>query len=154
MTFKQILLATLLIISSLRSFADDYYTVTSDLNVRTGAGKNYAVSFTLQKGNEIEVLSKNGGWYKISYLGKAGYVHSKYLEYSRATSDVSLDTPKQENSYFFIGICVSIVLLIGFFAFIKARDKRIMRTVTEFNRGTRSERDLVLKLLKSGMPAE
>ncbi len=153
MTIKQILLTTLFTISSLTLIADEYYVVTSDLNVRAGAGKNYPVSFTLQKGEEVEVLSKNSSWYKISYLGKAGYVHSKYLEYSRTTSDVSQETLKQVVPNLFIGVFAIIVLLIGFFIFIKTRDRKMLKTVTEHNRGTRSERDLVLKLLKYGMPA-
>jgi Nuclease-related domain len=87
-------------------------------------------------------------------LGKAGYVHSKYLEYSSTTSKESFDTPKQEKPYFLIGFCVIIALLISFFVFIKEQDRKMLKTVTELNRGTRSERDLVLKLLKYGMPTD
>lgn len=90
MRIKQILLATLLTISSLISFAIDYYTATSDLNVRTGAGTEYAVSFTLQKGDEVEVLSKNGSWFEIDYLGEIGYAHSRYLK-SRKSQPSSRD---------------------------------------------------------------
>ena len=79
MTIRTICFAILLAISPLISFAIDDYMATSNLNVRTGAGKNYPVSFTLQKGNEVEVLSKNGSWYKIKYLGEVGYADSKYL---------------------------------------------------------------------------
>jgi hypothetical protein len=46
-------------------------------------------------------------------------------------------------------------LLVGFFViFNKIRDKKLLKTVTKSNRGTRTERDLVLKLLKSGIPAQ
>ena len=81
MKVKQILLATLLTVSPLISFATDYYIATTDLNVRTGAGTGYSVSYTLQKGDEVEFLSKESNWYKIKYLGKTGYAHSKYLKY-------------------------------------------------------------------------
>ena len=47
----------------------------------------------------------------------------------------------------------SIALLIGIFLFRKIRDKKLLETVTESNRGIKTERDLVLKLLKFGMPA-
>ncbi len=45
-------------------------------------------------------------------------------------------------------------LVVFFFIFRKIRNKKILETVTKSNRGTRSERDLVLKLLKYGIPAQ
>lgn len=48
-----------------------------------------------------------------------------------------------------------IVLLLCFYViFRKIRDKQLLETVTKSNRGTRTERDLVLKLLKHGIPAK
>ena len=38
--------------------------------------------------------------------------------------------------------------------FRKIRDKKLLETVTKLNRGTRTERDLVLKLLKHGIPPQ
>ena len=50
---------------------------------------------------------------------------------------------------------VGIVLIIAFnFLISNIRDKRLLETVTKSNRGTRSERDLVLKLLKHRIPAQ
>ncbi|NDJ00049.1 NERD domain-containing protein [Flavobacterium sp. LaA7.5] len=50
---------------------------------------------------------------------------------------------------------ISIFFLVSFyFSFIRIKDYRLLKTVTKSNRGTRTERDLVLKLLKSGVPAE
>nr|WP_294895052.1 nuclease-related domain-containing protein [uncultured Pedobacter sp.] len=53
---------------------------------------------------------------------------------------------------------MEIVLIILFFVgsiiiFIKVRDKKLLETVTKSDRGTRTERKLVLKLLKFGTPA-
>ena len=95
MRINQILLATLLTVPSLISFATDYYIATAVLNVRTGEGTEYSVSFTLQKGDEVEILSKNSSWYKIKYLGKTGYAYSKYLKFSRTISDTRSNTPQQ-----------------------------------------------------------
>ena len=53
--------------------------------------------------------------------------------------------------WIFIGI-VSLVALILFFNEI--RDKKLLETVTKSNRGTRTERDLVLTFLKHGIPAQ
>jgi len=48
-----------------------------------------------------------------------------------------------------------IFLCLVFYAiFRKIRDKKLLETVTKSNRGTRTERDLVLKLLKYGIPAQ
>lgn len=49
---------------------------------------------------------------------------------------------------------IGIVLLLVFNVLnSKIRDKKLLETVTKLNRGTRTERDLVLKLLKHGIPA-
>jgi hypothetical protein len=53
--------------------------------------------------------------------------------------------------WIFIGI-VSLVAFILLFREI--RDKKLLETVTKQNRGTRTERDLVLKILKHGIPAQ
>jgi len=48
-----------------------------------------------------------------------------------------------------------IFLCLVFYAiFRKIYDKKLLETVTKSNRGTRTERDLVLKLLKYGIPAQ
>ena len=157
MRIKIILLATLLTVSSHISFATDYYMATKDLNVRSGGGAEYSVSFKLLAGDEVEVLSKNNGWYRIKFFGKTGYVYSKYLIYSGTVSDkteTTLDVPKQSRSYLLIVVCIGLALIIVFFRLKKKRDiKLLLETVTELNRGTETERDLVLKLLKFGMPA-
>jgi hypothetical protein len=51
-----------------------------------------------------------------------------------------------------VWIVLGIFILIIYFAISKKiRNKRLLETVTKPNRGTKSERDLVLKLLKSGI---
>jgi cytochrome c-type biogenesis protein CcmH/NrfF len=48
-----------------------------------------------------------------------------------------------------------IILLIGSISiFRKLHDKKLLETVTKSNRGTRTERELVLKLLKQGIPSQ
>jgi len=52
-------------------------------------------------------------------------------------------------------IIFGIFFLISFFALIsKIRDRKLLKTVTKPNRGTRTEKNLVLKLLKSGIPVQ
>jgi uncharacterized protein YraI len=153
MRIKQILLAILLLVSALILFATDYYRATAVLNVRTGESTEYPVSFRLQKGDEVEILSKNNDWYRIRFLGNTGYVHSKYLEYSRGESAVKADEPRKIVTYLVMGLCLISALFIVFFYYRKTRDKKLLETVTDINRGINTERDLVLKLLNIGMPA-
>lgn len=52
-------------------------------------------------------------------------------------------------------IILSVPFLIGFiYILIKLRDKRLLEKVTSSHRGTKSERELVLKLLKYGLLSE
>jgi len=46
------------------------------------------------------------------------------------------------------------IIFILFYVISNLRDRRLLKTVTKRNRGTKSERDLVLKLLKYGIPAQ
>ncbi len=60
-----------------------------------------------------------------------------------------------ENNNIILWIIICIVLLVGFISlFRKIRDVRLLKTVTSLSRGTKTERDLVLKLLKHGIPAQ
>lgn len=47
-----------------------------------------------------------------------------------------------------------IVLILGLVIYTKIRNNKLLETVTKSNRGTRSERKLVLKLLKYGIPPQ
>ena len=66
-----------------------------------------------------------------------------------------LEKIMNEDTTIIIWVIFGIFLLVGFIViFRKIRDKNLLETVTKSNRGTRSERDLVLKLLKCGIPAQ
>ena len=47
-----------------------------------------------------------------------------------------------------------ILVAIFIFIFLYIRDKKLLETVTKSHRGTKTERKLVLKLLKAGFPAQ
>ncbi len=53
--------------------------------------------------------------------------------------------------WIFIGIASMVIFIL---IFREIRDKKLLETITKRNRGTRTERDLVLKLLKYGIPAQ
>jgi len=141
---------------NLISFSTDkeYYTATTDLNVRNGAGTQYLVIFTLQRGNEVEVLKKENNWYQIKYLENKGYAYSEYLEYSRTEQNTSFQSFNKKFSLIGKGIIAFIILVVSLLIYRKVRDTKLLKTVTKTKRGTRSERDLVVKLLKYRIPAK
>ncbi len=129
----------------------DYYFATANLNIRAGIGVDYPVLFTLKKGDKVKVLSKKGNWYKIKHFEKKGYAYSKYLKHSKPVSDIKEFSSQQTISYIILGIFISVFLFIVIIIVRKIRKKKLLKIVTEPNRGTQSERDLVLKLLKYGI---
>ena len=65
---------------SLSIQASDYYTTTTDLHLRSGAGTNYESLTIIEKGDTIQVLeSVNDSWVKIQYDDRIGYVAMSYL---------------------------------------------------------------------------
>jgi hypothetical protein len=133
----------------------DHYIASSELNVRSGAGMGYSVCFTIKAGTEVEVVSKENNWYKIKYMGNMGYVYSKNLSPAKVKPLSVNEIVKSPQFCPVIGSCSALLLLVtGFLIFKKIRDIKLLKTVTETSRGTWSERDLVLKLLKYGIPAQ
>lgn len=53
-----------------------------------------------------------------------------------------------------IFIVIFSLVFLTFFILLKIKEKQLLETVTKFHRGTKTERELVLKLLKAGFPAE
>ena len=138
---------------SLGSFAATFYKAVTDLNVRTGPGSTYAVSFTLPKGDEVQVLSRKGRWSEINYKERTGYVSGKYLEFSRVDTGQTQPAGEERPSgnSLLILVFAGLALYSGYVIYKIIRDRKLIQTVTGLKRGTPSERDLVLKLLHYGM---
>ena len=52
-------------------------TVTGgNINVRSGAGTGYSRVAIVGTGKRVTLLSEEGGWFKIGFDGKTGYVHA------------------------------------------------------------------------------
>ena len=49
-------------------------------------------------------------------------------------------------------VIFSCILIIGIFVYFEYQDLKLLKSVTQPNRGTRSERQMVLQLLKKGIP--
>lgn len=58
----------------------DMYTCVSSVNVRDSGGMNSSVIGALETGEQVKVLSEDGGWYEIDYEGQSGFVYKDYLE--------------------------------------------------------------------------
>lgn len=58
---------------------------TSYLNVRNGPGLQYKVIDRLNAGDQVDVVEKDGEWYKIALAHREGYVFEDYLEVSTET---------------------------------------------------------------------
>lgn len=54
---------------------------TGNVNMRTGAGTDYAKITTIPKGTNISVLSVGSGWTQVSYAGMTGYISNSYWTY-------------------------------------------------------------------------
>ena len=74
-------------------------TVTaSSLNVRSGAGTNYKKIGSLPKNKKVDLLAKQGAWYKIKYGSGVGYVHGNYLKVNSTSSSNKNSSGNSSNS--------------------------------------------------------
>lgn len=56
-----------------------YIRLTGDsVNVRSGAGTEYSVLGSAEKGSVYAVIGKSGNWYKTYYKNKTAYVYASY----------------------------------------------------------------------------
>ncbi len=55
-----------------------YIKSTANVNIRAGAGTDYAVVGSAEKGNTYAVVGKSGSWYKTYYRGKTAYISTSY----------------------------------------------------------------------------
>ncbi|MEF9991134.1 MAG: SH3 domain-containing protein [Romboutsia sp.] len=62
------------------------------VNFRTGPGTSYSKISTLSYNTDIGFISESGGWSKIKYNGKVGYMSSQYL------SNKNISTPNNPSS--------------------------------------------------------
>ncbi len=71
-------------------------TVTAhSLNMRASASTTAKIIRVLKEGATVNVLSRSGNWYKISYDGRTGYVAKNYLKIGSSSKKT---TPKSTES--------------------------------------------------------
>ena len=60
----------------------DGVVIASSLNMRSGAGAEYALLGNAPRGTTITVIgisTEDAGWFKVSYNGQEGYMNSEYI---------------------------------------------------------------------------
>lgn len=62
------------------SASETYIKTTANLNMRTGAGTGYSIVTTIPSGTKLESLATSGGWHKVSYNGRTGWVSGSYVQ--------------------------------------------------------------------------
>lgn len=67
--------------------------VGSGVNIRSGPGTGYSKLGVAPKGAMYPILGKSGVWYKISYNGTDGYIHSDYVRV-----ETQAQTPEQPST--------------------------------------------------------
>ncbi|HFJ9501360.1 TPA: SH3 domain-containing protein [Bacillus paranthracis] len=69
-----------------QELVQNYYVKSSSLNVRSGAGMNYEVIGVVEPNQKVQVVGQQGGWYKINYNGKIGFVGMNYLSKTKVAT--------------------------------------------------------------------
>jgi cell wall-associated NlpC family hydrolase len=58
---------------------DSYIRCTGEnVNIRSGAGTDYAVLGQAEKGNMYAIIGKTGSWYKTYYRNQVAYIYAEY----------------------------------------------------------------------------
>lgn len=74
-------------------------TSSGSLNVRSGAGTNYAKVGTLARGEVVLLLKTSGGWSRVLYHGtKTGWVSAQYLSGSYGAVSLTVPNMKQADA--------------------------------------------------------
>lgn len=80
-TFKASFYLLFFFFLSINVYASDFHIVTSDLNLRDGAGTNYKSLTVISKGDTVKLIEDTGNyWVKILYKDKAGYTAKQFLQ--------------------------------------------------------------------------
>ena len=72
-----------------------YNTGATGLNLREKPNETSTVLVSIPEGTKVDIVAKNGNWYKTTYAGKTGYVSATYIK--EVTEE---DSGEQEQSIF------------------------------------------------------
>lgn len=107
-----------LLVLSLSANASDFYIITTDLNLRAGAGKNYESILVLEKRDTVQLLESVGnGWVRIRFKDKTGYSAKQYLQKVEIAKKPEITTDEGKNNrlfvfWFFISMIIVIAVIL------------------------------------------
>jgi len=95
LTFVTILLINLMFVPF--SFGSTGKITVDTVRVRKSPTTDSNILRNLDLGDEVEILSEEGDWYKIKYGNKEGFIYSEYVELEeKATNEDSKQTTNDE----------------------------------------------------------
>ena len=98
----------LLTLSHPPASADQAVVTGNGVNIRTGPGTAYAVSTSVDRDTEVEVLDRaNPAWYLVSLDGNSGYISSQFLDLLEEDSSAVISVSGEETPGYINGMYVS-----------------------------------------------
>lgn len=70
----------IILVFTSKSKASTGKVTTETLNLRSEASTNSSVIALLNSGEEVDIISEEGNWYKVKYKDKEGYVSKDYIK--------------------------------------------------------------------------
>lgn len=70
----------------------------SSLNVRSGPSTSNSILGGISRGQKVNIISSENGWYKIEFRNKTGWVSSKYISTDLSSSDNSNNSSSGETT--------------------------------------------------------
>ncbi len=65
-------------VQTVKKTQDYIRCTTNSVNIRSGAGTDYAVLGSAEKGDIYAVVGKSGNWYQTVYKNKTAYIYAEY----------------------------------------------------------------------------
>lgn len=109
----------LILFCSLCVNAQNKYTTTTDVNLRSGAGKSYPSIIVLKKGDTVKLLEQSGNdWLKVQFQDKIGYSARDYFQeiitVEKVQPIIEVE-PKKESGFLKFFVVMSIVIVASIF---------------------------------------
>ncbi|MDR2514484.1 MAG: SH3 domain-containing protein [Christensenellaceae bacterium] len=67
-------------------------SASSTVNVRSGPGTSYAVTFVAAHGQQLTITAEQSGWYGVTINGKSGYISAQYVALGASPAQSSAQT--------------------------------------------------------------
>ena len=87
----------LLILQMSTSFAETGKSTASDVRIRKAPSTDSEVIDLLAVDEVVQILGKEGDWYKVSFKGKTGYVSQSYISVNNSSNANNQNSTNNEN---------------------------------------------------------